>query len=524
MKIITIKALAVFICFGLVTSCADLEVENLNDPDLERVLNTPEDYQGLISGGFNRWWRGSHANRLPFAHFDAWADNMTTTNEYQLYYSMGTVEPRRRIDNNSSSDGFQSMSIPWSHLNSAISNANDVINYVELQGNELIMDGENKTIKMLSMAYLLRGLSRGYLANFFGQALIIDATDIGEGLDEIPLQPYNEVLDAALDDIDQAIEFAESTSFTTFDFLSDVSMNDQQLIQFANAQAAKFIISNGRSSDEYTEDDWQQVVDYASNAYHEDLVIQGTGSPADGWRHEYQRQSGLDWYWKSDMRIINLMDPDYPARYPVSAAEDAVAIPEAQSEDARLEMDFTYDPFNLHRFVTGRGPQLQSVYYYTRYEDLYLDEGHGDIYVFRKENIDMMLAEAYVHLNRTSDAIDLINSGSRVNRGGLDPVPNNATDEEVLNAIYYEVEIDLQRTWAGYQFFLNRRRDMLQPGTPLHLPVPATELDILGEPIYTFGGVSFVDEDGTADGTNAWNDYWEPGYYEDWYQEAMEED
>ncbi len=505
-------------CIGLATGCADLEVENLNDPDLERVLTTPEDYRGLITGGYNRWWRGSNANRLPFAHFDAWADNMTTTNEYQLYYSMGTIEPRNRFDNNSASDAFLSVSTPWSNLNSAISNANDVINYVELQGNDLVFDGQDQTTMMLSMAYLLRGLSRGYLATFFDQGYLIDAE-----IEDVEFQPYEEVLEGALDDIDHAIELAEGTSFTTFTFLSDVAMSDQELIEFANAHAAKFVISNGRTSDHYTQEDWQLVVDYASNASNEDLIIEGTGTAADGWRHEYQRQSGLDWYWKSDMRIINLMDPDYPKRYPVKAAEDNYAIPEAESEDERLETDFTYDPWNLHRFVVGRGPQLQSVYYYTRYKDLYDNDGYDDIHVFRKENIDMMLAEAYVHLGRTGDAIDLVNSGSRVNRGGLEPLPNNASDEEVLEAIYYEVEIDLQRTWVGYQYFLNRRRDMLQAGTPLHLPVPETELELVEKPVYTFGGEGFADDEYTADGANAWNNDWYPGMYDEWL-EAVRDD
>jgi len=131
----------------------------------------------------------------------------------------------------------------------------------------------------------------------------------------------------------------------------------------------------------------------------------------------------------------------------------------------------------------------------------------------------MMLAEAYVHLGQKGQAISLINSGSRVNRGGLPPMPDNASDEEVLEAIYYEVEIDLQRTWVGYQYFLNRRRDILQPGTPLHLPIPYGELEMLEMPVYSFGGINYTQEEGTADGANAWNNDWEPGMYDHWYDD-----
>jgi hypothetical protein len=39
--------------------------------------------------------------------------------------------------------------------------------------------------------------------------------------------------------------------------------------------------------------------------------------------------------------------------------------------------------------------------------------------------------------------------------------------------------------------FYNRRRiDGLVPGTPAEMPVPALELGILSEPIYSWGGAS----------------------------------
>lgn len=511
MKIKIFTTLVLFMCAGLISSCADLEVKNLNDPDLERVLETPEDYRELLAGGYNSWWRGSHANRLPFAHFDGWADVNTTTNNYQVYYDMAVREPRQRIDNNPASDGYLSMQTPWSHLNSAVSIANDIINFIEVQGNSVVIDGTDDSMMLLTMAYLLRGLSKGYLANFFDQAYIIGVT-----LEDLQFRPYTEVLESAIVDLDEAIQLAQANTFTTFNFLSDVSMTNQQIVQFANTQAAKFIISNGRTSDHYTQQDWQQVVDYASNGYQDHLIIEGTGTAAAGWRHEYQRQSGLDWYWKADLRIINMLDPDYPAKYPINAAEAARPIRPAQSVDSRLASDFTYDPWNLHRFVTARGPQLQSVYYFSRYEDLYRNLGFGEIVVFRKDNIDLMLAEAYMHLGQKQQAINLVNAGSRITRGNLPPVPDNASDEEVFDAIFYEVEIECQRTWVGYQYFMARRRDMLQEGTPLHLPVPFEELQMMELPVYTFGGVNFTHEEGTADGANAWNNFWEPGYYADW--------
>ncbi len=470
---------------------------------------------GSLTDGFRLWWNGTSDNRLPFAHFDAWADNMTTTNEWQVYYSMGTIEPRNPIDNDMSSDGYSTLSMPWNNLNSALEKANKVITSMVVDS-LVAVGGEENTHLALAQAYLLRGLCKGYLATFFDQVWNFTETDT-----ESTFVPYDVMLEAALSDLDEAIRISEEHSFVTNHFLNNITMDNHGLAQFARAHAAKFVISKGRSSSEYSQADWQLVADYADNAWDKDFIFRGTGTRNGDWRHEYQRSSGLDWYWKTDLRIINMMDPDYPSKYPIKAAEASFPLPEATSADARLELDFTYDPQNMHRFVLSRGPQLQSVYYYSRYGDLYRNQGVDDLVVFRKEHRDMMLAEASVHLGDKQQAIDILNSGTRVTRGGLDPLPDTTSCEDVLEAIYYEVEIELQRTWVGYQYFMNRRRDILQAGTPLHLPVPQHILLAMDLPVYTFGGIENIEEPGTADGLHAWNRDWFPGMYDDWYERVI---
>ena len=57
----------------------------------------------------------------------------------------------------------------------------------------------------------------------------------------------------------------------------------------------------------------------------------------------------------------------------------------------------------------------------------------------------------------------------------------------LLTKLQYEQEIELMG--LGPQPYFNRRRiDGLQPGTPRHMPIPAEELGVLGQPLYTFGG------------------------------------
>ena len=74
------------------------------------------------------------------------------------------------------------------------------------------------------------------------------------------------------------------------------------------------------------------------------------------------------------------------------------------------------------------------------------------------------------------------------------------SDQEVLDAIFYERDVELIMIGMGTAFFDMRRRDMLQKGTPLHLPVPGAELEVLMIPNYTFGGEDHADGINTSDG------------------------
>ncbi len=59
-------------------------------------------------------------------------------------------------------------------------------------------------------------------------------------------------------------------------------------------------------------------------------------------------------------------------------------------------------------------------------------------------------------------------------------------------------------TGAGIQFFEMRKLNLLQKGTPLHLPLPAKKLELFSLPLpfYTFGGTA------NADGINVSNGGW----------------
>ena len=150
-----------------------------------------------------------------------------------------------------------------------------------------------------------------------------------------------------------------------------------------------------------------------------------------------------------------------------------------------------------------RGYYHYGDYEYVRYP-LSITTDKGESPTFLVTENDLIRAEALANLGDIAGAVQIINAGSRVTRGGLDPLAESISKEELLDALFYERDIELIQTGFGIAFFDMRRRDMLQYGTLLQFPVPGKELMILEVPNYTFGGES------NADGINTSNGGWFP--------------
>jgi len=512
----------------LIAGCADLDIENLNAPDAERAITDASDLQSVLAGGYTSWWNGSYSNTpqsVPQPHLDGWGDAMTTTNAFRGFWNVAVDEPRAEFPNTLSFGDLSIVENPWSNLNAAISSANDVIFQIEFNNFAVVIDGTDETQESLAAAYFLRGLAYGHLANYYNQAFIVGA-DFGE--DEIAaleFSDYEAVLAQARADLNQARSIAEVNAFTMQNYLPfTVSVTNDRLVEMANSFEARFIISNPRTPAENDAINWSEIRTLAANGIQDGVIMQLDGS---SWFNNYQYISGLFWYWRVDNRIIHMMDDSYPIKYPANRAGEALA--PAQSDDARLcpgttdglsffqgdgltearELGcyFAYET-DQSFFREDRGPTLQSNYFYARD---FVDEqwnrtpfaaGPGPIFLLEENRL--MEAEAAARTNDIPGAVALVNNGSRVTIGGLEPLDEGASEGEVLNAIYYERDIELYRTGMGLPYYDLRRRGQLQAGTPLHLPVPATELQTIGEALYTFGGVGNAGQPGTASGDNAW--------------------
>jgi hypothetical protein len=114
--------------------------------------------------------------------------------------------------------------------------------------------------------------------------------------------------------------------------------------------------------------------------------------------------------------------------------------------------------------------------------------------------MDLLEAEAEIRLGNPGAAAILINK-TRVLNGELPPVTasgvpasNSCVPQRfdrscgtLMEALMYEKRVETYGT--GISFFDARGWGCLAEGTPIQLPPPGRQLDLLGKPIHTYGGV-----------------------------------
>ena len=482
------------------TACRDLDTENLNNPDRQRVLASGTDLLAIMSGGYVAWFQGIHQSH-PAIALGVTADAFGVSWGNFAGRRMGE-EPRRAYNNRQAeaADYKQFIEDPWFGALSAISTANDIL--LALDGGTTIDNGGDQDKMIRASAYMLRGISLGYLTLLFDKAYrVVESDDISQQLE---FTPYTGLLQPTIDDLTEAATIAASAGDTfSMQFFNGLSLDKDQFTKITHSYSARFLASWPRTEAEAAGIDWNAVKMHAEAGIDFDFAPIADGNFWFGyWRYAF-RDTGNGPFWvRLDQRLVAAFDPSQPTRYPevINKGEDPLDNPEATSVDARLAADYVYEPDN--NFATDRGEWHFSHFKNNRNltEPTFAGDGNsaGPMPIFTAADNELLLAEATLNTDGPAAAAAIINAGTRVTRGNLPPVA--ADFDEVQRAIRYERAIELDHT-APFSLWLDRRRwgprlqfdqvdDLggLQVGTPAHLPVPADELAIREEPPYNFGG------------------------------------
>lgn len=493
-----------FFILLLTTACESLDTVNKNDPDRSDIVASGGDLLAVLNSGYAAWWRGVHEDHPVIAlsvaadaYGMAWGDWGANR--------MGR-EPRTAYNNRSSEekDYKQVAEAPWFGCLSAVSSANDVL--IALDDGVSIDNGGPQDQTIRAAAHLLRGLAWGYLGLIFDRAILVDGAL--DSRQPIVFTPYPDAIEAAVTELDAAIAIADTAGEDfTHTFFNGLTLDDGAFSELCHSYAARFLAQWPRTPEESERVDWQAVLDHADQGLSYDFAPLADGNRWMSYHKHAFAETGQGPFWaRVDQRLIAAMDPGQPTRYPEVVAEGEAPLtnPRATSDDRRLLSDFIF--LETVNFPADLGEWHRSHYKHNRNQSdpSFAGDGSsgGPMPVFLAADNHLLKAEALLRLSRKSQSIDLINAGTRVQRGRLPPLPATATSEEVGRAVMYERAIELLST-APMGLWFDRRRNAprvpyrevdalggLQAGTPAQLPVPADELNVQGLEPYNFGGPS----------------------------------
>jgi hypothetical protein len=534
------------IAFGVTLSnCADLSVENTNEPTRESVLGNPENTLKLLSGGYydfsttvvSSW--GVHQHML--------SDQNTSTNNFNRYWDFSD-EPRLQLNNTTTYSATSIFSTFFGGFNSSVATSNIFIKSIEVEGNTIMDGSTDVTDDVLAKAYFLRGMARGYLGLIYDQGYLIDENfDSNSGTPDFV--SYSDLISASLADIDKAISLATASSTFQLDVMPNSSdlWTKAEFLDIANSLAARIAAGEARTFSEAQGLDWNAILAYANkglggpNAQSSltDFSPSNVGSTG-----EFANYLA-DWlnfivsgdpsgapedlgagYNPTDVKVIHTLDPSYPVEYPADKASASEAtLDPASTNDPRIAyFQYTTNPGFLN---PTRNASLFTNYFSLRYQaDSDWWPSSYNVTMITETEVDMIRAEANVFLGNIPNAATILNNSSAgnsptqlswqlpgvqlgyVNQNSLAGGHTFTGTESLAEMQFallreYSVELDILGA-TGLQWYFMRRHDMLQAGTALHYPVPGGELEILGLDNYTFGGVNFADQAGTSDGANSW--------------------
>lgn len=466
-----------------------LDVPNENDPDFAKVYAKGEDVQNVAAGLFNTIYMNSHATGGVQAMLNVAADNVTCSHGNFGMWHLSS-EPRDLAwDNSPSYSNRGQTKATYDAMYSAISTANNVIKAIN-SGVQIGTAGAGND-RVLAVARFIQGIGYGNLAMVYDKAHVVDEAKTVEPKLETAL-PYKDVATAALGYLDKAITLsANSFTIPKSWFGTATDLTNADFIKMCNTVAARIMSYTPRNKTELAAVNWGKVKTYADAGMTTTWNVVADNAT---WYDLAGYYLTLNGWGKTDMYVVNMMDPTQPQHWTNSAS---FPHPPASTApiDQRLTTDFQFTPSN--NFRPDRGYFNFSNYRHKRYDALYVTFIGPKPEIMKEEN-DLLKAEARAYTGDLVGAAAIINAGTRVTRGNMPVVAPVLVD--IVKAIHHERHVELYTTGMGIQFFEMRKLNLLQKGTPLHLPIPAAMLEVLRltPPFYTFGTVAKADGIGTS--------------------------
>lgn len=468
-----------------------LEVKNQNNPDFKRVLSNGKDVENLASGLFNTIYYGEHAFAGVQMMLAVASDNVSCSWGNAGMRDM-SYEPRNNGWNNAASYSNRTFTKhTFDQMYSSINTASNILKAVD--GGVVVGDNGPDKDRVKAFAKFAQGVAYGNLALVFDRAFVVDENVTVEGKLETAVT-YDKVAEAALKYLDEAIALSSSTFTIPKAWLgTSADYSSSEFKKLCNTMAARILAYLPRNKTQLAAVNWARVKTYADAGITSDFSVIGDNYV--NWYDEAADYLNANGWGVTDMYVVNMMDPVTQPQHWDDNGTFPYPIASTNPIDKRLNTDFEYVASNW--FLTTRGYYHFSSYRNKRYDAGFINADGPVGEVLKSEN-DMLRAEARAYTSDVSGAAAIINAGTRTSRGQMPNVASVLAD--VVKAIHHERHVEMYTTGMGLQFFEMRKLNLLQKGTPLHLPLPAQILETLKvpAPFYTFGYQANADGIGTS--------------------------
>lgn len=497
------KKIFLIVFVGLLSflSSCNLDVYNENNPNISN-LESGSDFYSLLRNGYSTWYNGSIA-ASPTMGFACAELFQTGTNSW----GSGTMwfRPRVPLINAEVADPVIVINYgAWYNYYGSIGMTVKMAQMFKDPSFKITLGGIDYTQRAKAHTYIIEALLYGNIALLYDKAYLFTDDDDALTFDYVAnTKSHQEVMNYAISKLDQAIQILNSDPVDADPdvVIAGVSFNKELLTQFANSMAARFLVCQPRTQAENTQVDWNKVKSYAEKGLQSDFQV----SYEPGWEGKVMtRDEGMNYFvlfnynWqRASQWLIHKMAPDDPASVypiPVTAGSDSYLDWPAITNcpDQRLDKYFKFDSMRnwfggtrINR--SGYGTFILSQYRYWRYYDVVNTES-GVVDHFLKMENDTYLAEALLRTGGDKAQIATLINNTRVNIGGLAPASASETYDQLEGQLFYERYIECDMVWPQLGYFDRRRnKDQMIDGTVRQFPIPAPELILHGQSVYTFG-------------------------------------
>lgn len=512
LKRTTVLALGALFAVG----CADLEVQNPNDVDRERALQTAGDVEALIAGAYGTWYNVSSFNSRggPVLATISYQHSATAANFGMVEFSGFPKVPAHAYPSDVFSGQMGGNS--WGDFWRAVSVA--VQGLITLESGDFELDPDDLA-RANAYGYFSLGLAHTSVAVMFDQGYIYDPTI---EIADVTLHPSADVFAAGLEYFDRAISEASGQSFTIPDAWMGSQVTASELVQLIHSYRARLRAAMARTPAERAAVDWTAVLADLDNGITETFYIpQQAGAPFAGKSGASVNMFRLGAWGQMSYQIAGMADQSgkfqewfalpFGDRDPNFGGEPFLII----TDDTRFPSGATIEeqqanPGTLYQIDSNpagqwvrpdRGSHRWSYYRYWAFDDWANNRtplDRGDWPEIRIEEMNLLRAEALMQTDPGA-AADLINvtrvaaglnatDAAGLNTSCVPKLPDGSCGD-LMEMLKWEVRMETSYAGLFYApwYFHGRGWGDLTEGSFLEVPVPCQELELQFAECYTFG-------------------------------------